>query len=567
MVPKIINKFKKRKFISKDIDLDEVFLDSQNLPDYDRNQFEGRIEKPISKKAVSVIFIFFIIIFISFLIKIWNLQIVDGEHFSKISFENSLRHTLIFADRGIVYDRNHVPLIWNENTKEKSDFSLRKYIEKPGFANLLGYVKYPKKDSSGFYYSESFEGFGGVEQYFDEIISGKNGLKIVETNALMDVVGDNNIQEPVSGKTLSLSVDAELQEKLFSTIAGVVEQVGFKGGSGIVIDVKTGELLAITSYPEFDSNVLTEGTDKEKINSFLNDPNNRFLNRATKGLYSPGSILKPFVALGALNEGVVTANTEILSVKNMEVPNPYDPSNPSIFTDWKAHGYVNVFKALAYSSNVYFYQVSGGYTPTGQKGIGITKLEEYFKTFGFGDDIDDEFLGGQSGTIPNPKWKAENFDGDDWRLGDTYFTAIGQYGVQVSPIQIARAVSAIANGGKLIEPTIKLDDSVTILKNIDNIKKENFDIVQRGMRDAVLYGTAKGLNIPGAEIAAKTGTAELGVSKAKVNSSVIGFFPYQDPKYAFVVLMEQGSGTNMIGGVAVMRQVLDWISIYRPEYF
>lgn len=567
MVPKIINKFKKRKFISKNIDLDEVFLDSQNLPDYDRNQFEGRIEKPISKKAVSVIFIFFIIIFISFLIKIWNLQIVDGEHFSKISFENSLRHTLIFADRGIVYDRNHVPLIWNENTKEKSDFSLRKYIEKPGFANLLGYVKYPKKDSSGFYYSESFEGFGGVEQYFDEIISGKNGLKIVETNALMDVVGDNNIQEPVSGKTLSLSVDAELQEKLFSTIAGVVEQVGFKGGSGIVIDVKTGELLAITSYPEFDSNVLTEGTDKEKINSFLNDPNNRFLNRATKGLYSPGSILKPFVALGALNEGVVTANTEILSVKNMEVPNPYDPSNPSIFTDLKAHGYVNVFKALAYSSNVYFYQVSGGYTPTGQKGIGITKLEEYFKTFGFGDDIDDEFLGGQSGTIPNPKWKAENFDGDDWRLGDTYFTAIGQYGVQVSPIQLARAVSAIANGGKLIEPTIKLDDSVTILKNIDNIKKENFDIVQRGMRDAVLYGTAKGLNIPGAEIAAKTGTAELGVSKAKVNSSVIGFFPYQDPKYAFVVLMEQGSGTNMIGGVAVMRQVLDWISIYRPEYF
>lgn len=251
----------------------------------------------------------------------------------------------------------------------------------------------------------------------------------------------------------------------------------------------------------------------------------------------------------------------------MEVPNPYDPSNPSIFTDLKAHGYVNVFKALAYSSNVYFYQVSGGYTPTGQKGIGITKLEEYFKTFGFGDDIDDEFLGGQSGTIPNPKWKAENFDGDDWRLGDTYFTAIGQYGVQVSPIQIARAVSAIANGGKLIEPTIKLDDSVTILKNIDNIKKENFDIVQRGMRDAVLYGTAKGLNIPGAEIAAKTGTAELGVSKAKVNSSVIGFFPYQDPKYAFVVLMEQGSSTNMIGGVAVMRQVLDWISIYRPEYF
>jgi penicillin-binding protein 2 len=132
------------------------------------------------------------------------------------------------------------------------------------------------------------------------------------------------------------------------------------------------------------------------------------------------------VALAGLNEGVVSPNKEILSVKNMEVPNPYDPSNPTLFSDWKAHGYVNVFSALAYSSNVYFYQVAGGYTPTGQKGVGITKLEEYYKLFGFGSDVDDEFLGGQKGTIPNPKWKADNFDGDDWRLGDTYFTAIGQ---------------------------------------------------------------------------------------------------------------------------------------------
>lgn len=567
MFQRRINKFKQKRYSAKDIALDEVFLDSHNLPDYDKNQLEGRIEKPISKKVVSVIFLFFIFIFISFLFKIWNLQIVNGQDFAKISQENSLRHTLIFSDRGIVYDRNHVPLIWNENTDEDVDFSFRKYIDKPGFANLLGYVKYPKKDSSGFYYTESFEALGGVEQYFDEIISGKNGLKIVETNATMNVVGDNTIQDPVSGQTLSLSIDSDLQSKLYSTIADIANQVGFKGGSGVIMDVNTGEVLAVTSYPEFDSNVLTEGSDKEKINSFLNDSNNRFLNRATKGLYTPGSIMKPFVALGALNEGIISPEKEILSVKNMEVPNPYDPSNPSIFTDWKAHGYVNVFSALAYSSNVYFYQVSGGYTPTGQKGIGITKLEEYFRAFGFGDDINDEFLGGKSGTIPNPKWKIENFDGDDWRLGDTYFTAIGQYGVQVTPMQVARAVSAIANGGKLIEPTVKLDDSVTILKNIDNISPQNFDIIQKGMRDAVVYGTAKGLNLSNVEIAAKTGTAELGVSKENVNSSVVGFFPYQEPKYAFVVMLEQGSRSNLIGGVAVMRQVLDWINIYRPEYF
>lgn len=566
MVKKIVNKIRRRKYSSKDIALDEIFLDSENLPEFNRDQLEGRIEKPISKRVVAILSLLFILFFVGYLTKIASLQIVNGKSFSKISEENALRHTLIFADRGIVYDRRDVPLIWNES-REDSDFSLRKYTDKQGFANLLGYVKYPKKDSAGFYYSESFEGLGGIEQYFNEIISGKNGLKIVETDALMEVVGDNTIQDPVSGKSLKLSIDAELQEKMYSVISDIAGRVGFKGGAGIIMDVHTGEILAITSYPEFNSNTMTDGQDREIISAHLNDPSNRFLNRATKGLYTPGSVMKPFVAIGALNEGVVNPNHEILSVKDMEVPNPYDPSNPTLFSDWKAHGYVNVFGALAYSSNVYFYQVAGGYTPTGQKGIGITKLEEYYRKFGFGEDIDDEFLGGQKGTIPNPKWKAENFDGDDWRLGDTYFTAIGQYGVQATPIQMVRAISAIANGGSLVEPTIKLDDAVTIKRKISDVSDTNFSLVRRGMRDAVVYGTAKGLNLSNVQIAAKTGTAELGVSKERVNSWITGFFPYDEPKYAFVVVMEQGARTNLIGGVAVMRQVLDWINIYRPEYF
>jgi len=139
--------------------------------------------------------------------------------------------------------------------------------------------------------------------------------------------------------------------------------------------------------------------------------------------------------------------------------------------------------------------------------------------------------------------------------------------LQISPIQMARGISAIANGGSVIQPTIKLEDSVTILKKIDNVSQTTFDHVQQGMRDAVTYGTAKGLNVPYVQVAAKTGTAELGVSKERVNSWIVGFFPYEKPKYAFVIVMEQGARTNLIGGVAVMRQVLDWINIYRPEYF
>ena len=245
MVKKIINKIRHKKYLSKDIDLDEIFLDSQNLPDFDQFQLEGRIEKPISKKTVFIMMSLFALVFVGYTFKVWSLQVVNGQNFAKISEQNSLNHTLIFADRGIVYDRNQVPLIWNEN-QEDADFSFRKYIEKQGFANLLGYVKYPKKDSSGFYYTESFEGLGGVEQFFDEDISGKNGIKIVETDALMEIVGDNTIQDPVSGKSLNLSIDSGLQEKLFTTIAGVAGQVGFQGGAGIIMDVNSGELLAIT---------------------------------------------------------------------------------------------------------------------------------------------------------------------------------------------------------------------------------------------------------------------------------------------------------------------------------
>ena len=221
---------------------------------------------------------------------------------------------------------------------------------------------------------------------------------------------------------------------------------------------------------------------------------------------------------------------------------------------------------MAYSSNIYFYEVGGGFEPDNQEGVGIANIEKYLRSFGFGKGMSNELLGDITGTIPNPKWKEENFNGDPWRLGDTYFTSIGQYGLQVTPIQVARALSAIANGGKVIEPRITKDSPMIISNTIKNIDQDNFEIVKSGMRDAVEFGTAKGLNIPEVEIAAKTGTAELGVSKARVNSWITGFFPYQSPKYAFVVVMEQGSRSNLIGGVAVMRRVLDWMRLNDSPY-
>ena len=173
---------------------------------------------------------------------------------------------------------------------------------------------------------------------------------------------------------------------------------------------------------------------------------------------------------------------------------------------------------------------------------------------------------GPEGTIPNPEWKERVFDGDPWRVGDTYFTSIGQYGVQVTPLQVVRAMGALVNGGKVINPVLIHGEDAVIVNQITDIDEEHFRTVRDGMRQGVLEGTAGGLNMSEVAIAAKTGTAELGVSKANVNSWITGFWPYEDPRYAFVIVMEKGKRSNLIGGVAVARQLFDWIKVNKPEY-
>jgi penicillin-binding protein 2 len=330
------------------------------------------------------------------------------------------------------------------------------------------------------------------------------------------------------------------------------------------MNIHTGEILALTSYPSYSSQKLADG-DSEYIKQINQDNRKPFLNRITQGLYTPGSIVKPFVAIGALNEGVIDQYTNIVSTGKLEVPNPYDPSKPTFFSDWKAHGSVDVRRALAVSSNIYFYVVGGGYKDI--QGLGITKLESYFRKFGFGASVNGDISSVLTGTIPNPTWKAENFDGDIWRLGDTYFTSIGQYGFQATPLQVVRAVAAVANKGTVYNPIIIKDAPPQVAQKIEGIKPEVWKIVHEGMRQGVVEGTAKGLYMDAVHVAAKTGTAELGVSKDNVNSWTTGFFPYENPRYAFVIVMEKGDRHNVIGGVAVSRKLFDWMAIYTPEYF
>jgi penicillin-binding protein 2 len=534
---------KRRTHIRHEIDPDEVLLDASNLPDFDTDRFEGRLERPIKQRDILAVFLVFVLIALTFVGRLWKLEVKDGALYFSRSENNRLRHDVIFANRGIITDRFNENLVWNE-PRDNEIFPKRAYTARVGFGHLLGYVSYPKRDSAGFYYQDHFIGKEGLESLYDEALSGTNGLELTETDAKGAIESQSAIAPPVNGMKLTLSIDARLQEKMYQYIKIFAEKYKFNGGAGAIMDIHTGELLALTSYPEYSSDALSSG-DSKLINSYNTDKRTPFLNRAVGGLYTPGSIVKPFVALGALTENIIDPAKKILSTGQIEVQNPYKKDEKTIFRDWKAHGLVDMRQAIAVSSDVYFYEVGGGYE--GQKGLGIANIEKYFSLFGFGKltglDLGDE----KEGNIPSPEWKADNFNGEPWRLGDTYHTAIGQYGMLVTPLQIVRAYAAIANNGTLLTPRlIKAEANEKVTGEKLDMSPQYLQIIHEGMRQSVLMGTASGLNTSVVKIAGKTGTAELGITKDYVNSWTTGYFPYENPKYAYVILMEHGSRHNTV---------------------
>ncbi len=565
-MPSLFRKRNRGSLRNREIDPDEIFLDSKNLPEFDQDQFEGRLKRPLSVKSVVGLGIVFVAILLAFVGKISILQIKDGEVYAQKSADNSLRQTVIFPERGIIYDRNGVSLAWNIPPDSDIEYSKRQYAAIPGMGHVVGYVRYPSKDANGFYFQAKYDGVDGVEKIYNDALAGANGLKIVETDALGHIQSESQLEPPSDGQSLALSIDSRVQEELYNKIKSLALSIGFSGGAGVIMDVRTGEIITAVSYPGYDSNIMSDRAKVKEIQGYINDSQDPFLDRTINGLYTPGSIVKPFIALAALKEGVIDPSKQILSTGSISIPNPYNPKLQSVFKDWRPQGYVDMRHAIAVSSDVYFYEVGGGFQD--QPGLGIDNIDKYMKLFGFGTVSPSNPFLDMSGTVPSPGWKAENFPGDPWRIGDTYNTSIGQYGWEVTPMQVARAVSAIANGGTLIEPTFikafsdKPSTGIQLPFSPDQIA-----VVQQGMRLAVTGGIAVGLNIPQVAVAAKTGTAELGAIKKYVNSWVEGFFPYDHPRYAFAAIMEKGPYSNTVGALYVMRGLFEWMAANTPEYF
>lgn len=553
----------KRKY-NNDIDPDEIFLDVRNSPDFDEQQFEGHIEKSISVRAIKFFSYFCILVFVLLFWKTADLQIVQGKDLYSKSLENKLDRTPVIAERGVIYDRNGAELAWNSEYQADKDILQRSYTKSMGLAHALGYVGYPKKDSSGIFWRTEYIGRSGAELTYNNILSGKNGIKYFETNAKGDVVSSGGVTPSIPGSNIYLSVDEKVSNAIYESIEEVSKNVGYRGGAGVIMDIKTGEIIALTNYPEYSSEVLSTGEDEAKIKSYSTDIGKPYLNKVVLGRFTPGSIVKPFVAIAALAEGVITPEKKIVSTGSMSIPNAYYPELKSTFYDWKAHGATDMRRAIAVSSDVYFYQIGGGFE--GQKGIGILNIDKYSKLFGIGEltgiDVPEEVRG----VIPTPEWKQKFFKGDAWRVGDTYNTSIGQYGYQVTPIQMVRAIAALASNGELVVPTL-LKDEVGEKTQIENFTPEMYKVVQEGMRQTVTKGTAQILNTNIIHIAAKTGTAQVGISKSRINSWSVGFFPSENPQYAFAMLLESGPKENGVSASVAFRKTIDRLQLSYPDFF
>jgi penicillin-binding protein 2 len=557
-----LRKTVRRKKKHLEIDPDEIFIDAQNTAGFDRDQFEGRIERPLGTRAYLFAGAVLCMLSLALLVRAGNLQIVNGVAYAKQASENQLERHVIFADRGVIEDRVGRPLAWNERATIEDEYAARKYAQSRGLAHVVGYVKAPAKDSSGNYYRDTYVGVDGAEMAFDGRIAGVNGIALKETDARGVLVSEAKIEPPIAGERLVLSLDTLVVEGLYDALGARAREARAQGAAGVIMDVRTGELLAMTSYPEYSSSKMVEG-DAEAINAYNSNVQLPFLNRATDGLYAPGSIIKPLVAAAALAEGVIDEYKKILSEGQLVLPNPYNPDQPSIFKDWRVNGWTDAREAIAVSSDVYFYQVGGGFKD--QPGLGITKIDDYLRRFGFGSDAGLEGFSNADGTIPTPQWKAENFPDDPtWRVGNTYHTAIGQYGTLATPLQAARMTAAIANGGMLLRPTLLASSSPQGERL--KIDAHALQVAREGMRLGVTGGIATAVNLPFVQVAAKTGTAQVGVRNERQNSWMIGFWPYDNPKYAYAVVLEKAPAGTQVGGSAVMADFFRFMEANAPQY-
>lgn len=444
----------------------------------------------------------------------------------------------------------------------------RRYVAPAALSHLLGYIgKVSPEDLErrADLAEEEAIGKSGIERFYDEKLRGNAGKKIVEVDSRGVETRFRLTREPRQGAELLLTIDGGLQEKAYDLIAGYT--AGRKGASAVVLDTGTGAVRALVSAPGFDANRFGHGLAQKEFAAILKDPLTPLFNRAIAGEFPSGSTIKPMVAGAVLQEGLIDPQKRIYDPGYLEIPNPFRPGESSRFVGWKpgGHGWVNMYDAIAYSVNVYFYMVGGGYKE--QKGIGIDRIKKYAVSFGLGSVLGIDLPGEKPGLVPDPALKRVlEPDNPDWRIGDTYNVSIGQGGLRATPLQMASLAASLANGGTLWTPYIldavrDADGSVTEKKAPRKIRDgllrpDVLAHVRKGMEGTVTYGTARLLQRIPVAVAAKTGTAQSAPGKAP-HAWVIAYAPADKPEIAVAVMVEYaGEGSTV--AVPITAELLKW---------
>ncbi len=434
---------------------------------------------------------------------------------------------------------------------------LREYPMGESFSNIVGYVARITRDELAtidrdYYNASGYIGKTGIEKQYEDLLRGTPGSEEVETNARGEVVRTLKTNPPIPGKNIYLTIDSRLQEFAEQTL-------GDNAGVVIAIDPNTGEVLAMVSNPSFDPNPFVAGISTKNYQALLNAPNHPLYNRVIRGLYSPGSTIKPFYAIGGLDDGVINAYTSIVDSGQFQVPN-----TDHVFHDWwkTGHGIVNVTKALAVSCDLFFYQLAYN--------LGIYKMDQILLRFGFGAATGIDFPGELSGVVPSPEWKRK-VKHAPWYTGDAINAGIGQGALLVTPLQLAVATATLATHGIRLKPHLLLtQDQPSGLAPVILNHNEAWQIVTQGMEDVVNapFGTAAAVGHNLAyTLAAKTGTAqvfgnrtrseersELNIPKPLRNNHLfIAYAPVDHPKIAIVVVVEHDAKANQVA-----RAVLDY---------
>ncbi|MEZ0372416.1 MAG: penicillin-binding protein 2, partial [Candidatus Sericytochromatia bacterium] len=376
------------------------------------------------------------------------------------------------------------------------------------------------------YYPGTLVGKNGIEKTYEPFLKGNDGKDMLEIQPGSDPVKRN--LPTVPGQALALTIDKGLQSQCYE----LLKQKGV-AGSIVVMNPHTGGLLALASYPAYDPNLFNRGLSTKQWQALQNHPLHPFLDRSTNS-YAPGSIFKIITTLAALGTGHLTADRTFYSHGSLNV-------GGHIFHDWNRAGFgtVTIRQALAYSIDTVFYQLS--------LEMGIEPIRDYARRFGLGAPVGIDLPEEGRGIVPDQAWKRR-YVGQPWQPGDTVNASIGQGYVQMTPIQAARMIAAVANGGYLVTPHLvegignygqQLRPSEQFAPQPIGIPAEHWQIVKQGLEAAGSYGTAKALKLPDVHVAGKTGTAETVPGKPN-HGWIVAYAPAEAPRYAVVVFLEHG---------------------------